>query len=422
MITPSIPQRMPGIVPVSENLILRLAGDRVDWLLLDDASGIVRLRGNGSFDEFETLIKDVNWAGETRVLLGGEDVLLTGVSIPSRQQRQIIQAVPFAIEEALASNVDDCHFALGKRGSNDQLEVAVINRAFLQSVLTRLYELDLHPAFLGVDLLMIPREEGTNILIDGQRAHLLTAENRGFTTTTRHLALAVSLLDKGSQDRLQVHLHADAREDVQLALREIEASESAQLLEHDLDCHPFEFMCRHFNTNSINLLQGEFKVEKTKAPGRNGWRAVAILAGCAFLAQVLLTLGQGIYLDTLASGYAEEVTSLYKDVFPDDRNVRDIRRRWQGHLGGSAAAGSGSFLPLFERTATVISGSDLELQNVNYNESRGDLILQITAPRSEQLVLLVETLTREGLQAEIGTISQDEESVRGSIKVFSGDR
>ena len=403
---------------MSENLTVRLHGQHADWLLLDEISGIVRLRGSGEFAEFAALIEDVNWAGETRVLIGGEDVLLTRASVPSRQQRQIVQAVPYAVEEELANNVDDCHFALGERGGNDELEVVVVNRAYMQSVLAELNATGLQPAFMGVDLLMIPQGEGTNILIDGERAHLLTAHNRGFTTTTDQLALTVSLLDESDRDHLQVHLHPDAREDVQLCLSQIQASESANLQEHELDYHPFEFICRGFNKNSINLLQGEFKVEETKSASRNGWRAAAILAGCAFFAHVLLTLGQGVYLEMRASVYADEAATLYKEVFPGDRNVRDLRRRWQGHLG-IAATDTGLFLPLFEETVAEISGSSLVLQNVNYNESRGDLILQLLAPRSEQLVLFVESLIRAGLQAEIGTISQDENSVRGSIKIKS---
>jgi len=48
------------------------------------------------------------------------------------------------------------------------------------------------------------------------------------------------------------------------------------------------------------------------------------------------------------------------------------------------------------------------------------LILQVQAPRSEQLVGFTEALTARGLNAEIGTISQEANQVKGSIKVRSG--
>ncbi|MBT5204993.1 MAG: hypothetical protein HOL98_16150, partial [Gammaproteobacteria bacterium] len=59
----------------------------------------------------------------------------------------------------------------------------------------------------------------------------------------------------------------------------------------------------------------------------------------------------------------------------------------------------------------------LEIQNINYSESRGDLVFQLVAQRSEQLMLYVERLSEQGIEAEIGTISQDDNQVRGSIRI-----
>ena len=47
----------------------------------------------------------------------------------------------------------------------------------------------------------------------------------------------------------------------------------------------------------------------------------------------------------------------------------------------------------------------------------GDLILQLTATQSDHLVQFSQTLNKVGLDADIGTISQYEDSVRGSIKI-----
>jgi hypothetical protein len=49
------------------------------------------------------------------------------------------------------------------------------------------------------------------------------------------------------------------------------------------------------------------------------------------------------------------------------------------------------------------------------------LILQVIGKRSEELVEFTQRLTREGLDAEIGTINQDSGTVRGSIKIRSGE-
>jgi general secretion pathway protein L len=406
---------------MAENLTIRLTDQKVEWLILDEVSGIVRLRGEGNFTEFADLIRDVNWQGETRILIGGERVLLTSALVPSRQQRQILQAVPYAVEEELAVDVGQCHFALGSRNSDNQLEVVVINHAWLQEILQDLDEIGLAPNFLSVDLLMIPghqTSQDTNVMIDNERVHILTAHHQGITTSAKQLALVVSLLDEEDQETLHIHVHPDEQSNVQLALSEIETAESTSVNIHELIYRPFETLCREFDSSSINLLQGDFKVKEVKSSKGSGWRAAAILAACTFITHIVFTLGQGIYMDVQASNYAEEAGALYKELFPEDRNVRDIRRRWTAHLGGGSTE-SRLFMSMFEETAASISGSNLVLQNVNYNESRGDLILQLVAASREQLVSFAESLSSGGLQAEIGNISQDEDSVRGSIKIRS---
>ena len=60
------------------------------------------------------------------------------------------------------------------------------------------------------------------------------------------------------------------------------------------------------------------------------------------------------------------------------------------------------------------------LQNINYNESRGDLIFQVFASSSESLVQYSEKLKMEGLSVEIGAISQDADFVRGSVRISHG--
>ena len=125
-----------------------------------------------------------------------------------------------------------------------------------------------------------------------------------------------------------------------------------------------------------------------------------------------------MYLDIQAQSLESDARSLYAEVHPNDRNVRDIRRRWQSHLRGGGGA-NGDFMDLFVETTKNIPGANLNLDNVNYNDSRGDLVLQLRSGQSEQLIRFVDTLNQVGLDAEIGTINQAEGSVKGTVKVKS---
>mgnify|MGYP003303069438 FL=1 len=76
-----------------------------------------------------------------------------------------------------------------------------------------------------------------------------------------------------------------------------------------------------------------------------------------------------------------------------------------------------SFMKVFPEAARHVPASDMQLISVNFNASRGDLIMQLQASRNEQFVTLARTLSQAGLQADIGTLSQDEGLVRGNIKI-----
>jgi len=62
------------------------------------------------------------------VLVPAIDCLVTQVAIPSRQKRQQLKAIPFALEEQLADDIEDMHFAIGKRKNDGQLPVVAVSK------------------------------------------------------------------------------------------------------------------------------------------------------------------------------------------------------------------------------------------------------------------------------------------------------
>ena len=135
---------------------------------------------------------------------------------------------------------------------------------------------------------------------------------------------------------------------------------------------------------------------------------------------MVLTAGQGFYLNQQATDLEQEAIALYQSVFPKDSNTRDIARRWRSRLSGSGATNQVGLGALMEVVSQRLSGSGLTLDNLNYNASRGDLVLQLSGRQSDQIMALAEGLMGAGFQAEIGTISQENAAVRGSLRIRTG--
>src|SRR5256885_16375661 len=73
------------------------------------------------------------------VLVPSTDVLLAEPEVPTKAGMKLQQVVPYALEEQLADDIDDLHFAIGKRaGDSARAPVAVVARALLDEWLAAL--------------------------------------------------------------------------------------------------------------------------------------------------------------------------------------------------------------------------------------------------------------------------------------------
>src|SRR5207244_5219205 len=80
------------------------------------------------------------------VIVPGTDVLLAEPEVPVKAGLKLQQLVPYALEEQLADNIEDLHFAIGKRASDSiRAPVAVVARALLDEWLATLRSSGIEP-------------------------------------------------------------------------------------------------------------------------------------------------------------------------------------------------------------------------------------------------------------------------------------
>lgn len=421
---------------MSENLFIRLSGSAseqqapVEWMLLDEASGVNRASGEDPLDQVATITRDMNWSGKTIVLVPGEQVLFTSASIPTRQQRKILQALPYMVEEQLAQDVEESHFAVGDRTGRGEIAVAVVDREQMRSWLDSLQRAGLTAQVMVTDSVCVPMlGEHRNILIDADRALIRSDKNLAMAVDRELLGTLLSLPEKVEEgeesEGVSFLIDPEVEESISLQLTQWQAELNCPVSKELLDYSPFETLCRNYDSAAINLLQAEFAPVESVSNSTTSWRSVASVAvGCFFL-HILLLTGKGAYLSFAADGFKQDAMALYVDVYPKDRNIRDIRRRWQAHLRSSnTAVQQKDFLTVLGEAARNMDGSRLQLDNVNFNEKRGDLILQMRGDSSDRLVEYVERLVKRGMAAEIGTITtnQGDESVQGSVRIHQVGR
>jgi len=156
----------------------------VKWIKLDEEGVPITRGAEASLEQISSFTQNAN----VIVLLPLEQMFLTSVNTRARKQKHLLKAIPFALEDELADDVDSLHFALGQRYGENDFPVAVIDKHMLDAVLGQLSEVGIYPDLLTADVFGLPfREDTWTILIENDRALVRTAKYQGFTIDIHNL-------------------------------------------------------------------------------------------------------------------------------------------------------------------------------------------------------------------------------------------
>ena len=98
------------------------------FFVVNSDKGISSITEYGSFEELNDVITVLKDFDEIIGLIPGEFVSVLEVKLPIRSRKKAMQALPFALEDQVAGNIDDLHFSLLDWKPNDISTVAIISR------------------------------------------------------------------------------------------------------------------------------------------------------------------------------------------------------------------------------------------------------------------------------------------------------
>ena len=149
------------------------------------------------------------------VLVPATDVLTTSVHSPVRGAAKLRAALPFALEEDLADDIESLHFAAGKAYASGRLPVAIVAREKMDDWLSRLSAAGITAAKIVSEIYGLASIPGTmSLLVDDDRSLYHDGADAEFVmqgVTPRELLVAVGRLDDHSRlgpfaDEVSLHL------------------------------------------------------------------------------------------------------------------------------------------------------------------------------------------------------------------------
>lgn len=398
-----------------ETLLIRLseAPDEIVEYAVVDAGG--RLLTQVQRGAPETLAAQA--AGRRTVLLvPGTDVSLFRVAVPTDNRQRMRRAVPYALEEQLADDVETLHFAVGSRGSDGRVDVAVAARERMDQWQAWCEAAGLEPATWHAETQLLPPADDAWIGLDdaaGDRLLLRGPDGSAYAIDRDSWPGFGARLEAPAQLRLLATGNGTDELPAVAGLTR-EAGAWAQ--------HPLEHLAGGLGRSElINLCQGDYSRQQQVGRLLRPWRAAAGLLAAALL---LALVGQGLKLQRLEAREAElsaRIEQLYRDTFPQAQRVVNARHQMEQQLLALRRAqgrDSLDFLGLLARSGEVFRAAEgVQLQGVSYRD--GQLDVQLTARDLQSLDRLKQQLAAGGrLQVEIQSATAGgERRVEGRLRI-----
>jgi general secretion pathway protein L len=361
------------------------------------------------------------------VLVPGADVLLTEAEVPAKATAKALQVVPFALEEQLAEDIEELHFAVGKRaGDSTRLPVAVVSRTLMESWLSMLRAAGLAPESMYADSELIPANPGQSVaLLESDVAIVRPAGGAPVTMPIDALSEALMLArppegevkaEAGGGHGLILYTgpaewHQHSRE-VE-ALRDKFDGIKVQLLTSG----PLGLFAQQLvSTRAINLLQGIYAPTTSASTAWKSWRVAAmLLAGLVGLH----IAGRGLELMTLKRAERTldaSIEETFRTAMPSEQNAIDARRRMEQRLLSAQGGGGGGLLDALDALAQAQgSAPGTVVQALSYRE--GALDLKLAAPSADSLDRISQTLRAGGWQADLTSGNTTGTGYEGRIQI-----
>lgn len=396
-----------------EQLLVRLGANHTDpisWLVYSRTED--EIIASGELPNAEALSSLTERAGQRSViaLAPSSEILLKWVELPPKAGRKIISAIPFMLEDELATDISQQFFAIGpKRG--DEQAVAVVSHEKMELWQSWLSEAGLFCDTIIPDVLAVPvTENGWSVLTLGEQ--LLVRQDTFKGVQGEATWLLPTLVHFTAQQESPITITNYAGIDLS-SLPNIEEAQAPLEL-------PMQVLAKEAMQSGFNLCQGDYKVKRKRSGVLSQWRVAAVLAVLA-LCTSLIDKGFSLYqLKAQNQALSSEISTAVKAGFPNIGTYRNVRLKLQSELAKlEQGGGSASMLIMLDQLAPAFSATDVKPQTLRFDATRTEIRIQAQGKNFEALEQFKRTAENAGFVVEQGAINNRDNGVVGTVSVRS---
>lgn len=398
--------------------------DHASWALCNDNGELTSKISTGPLSELQASTSN----HISIVLLNSQCLHINELQLPTQNMQKTLKAVPFAIEEYIADDIENFHFVAAKSKSANKsantTSVVGIDKTTLQSIIDRFQQANIYIEKIIPDALCLAANETQWALLNfNDQSYLQTSSLNGITVP--HDVLSFILESKLNDD-------ASKKPEKILFFTESEnttAFDTVNFDETDIErinitynAHPLVIFCGNYKQAlALNLLQHDFKPKSKSAGYWKHWRLAITLAASWLLLHLGITAFQYNQLKEENIVTKTKLEKIYKSAFPKSRKINNPRRQMEQKLkalknaSGNATTG---LLYMLEETFGGLTQEtrDITFKAFTFRNNRLDIGLE------SKNLQAIETLnkklnTSKTIKSEISSSSSEKNIVKGNLRI-----
>ncbi len=339
------------------------------------------------------------------VLVPASDCAFHRVALPTGARRRPQQALGFLLEEQLATEVEESHFALLHQHKTD-CAVAVVGREKMRAWQAWCESLGLSVLALTPDVLALPHSPtGWSAVRCGEQ-WLFRCDTWG------GMAVETVWLDQlltHWQDLAPIACYSPPP-DIAAPWQPLPAQDLLQLAAANPDAR------------RICLRQGDFAAKRRRQPTPRRWRPVIVAALALLLLWSSNCLHDHLMLGQQADAAVQASRDFYRQWFKTEKNVVNPRRQMQQHLRQMKNAGARPALisRLGALQQIIDDTPGIRLRTLSFDAARNALQLEISAVSSQALEQFSQR-ARARFRVQTGEMKPRADGIEGRLTLEGND-
>ena len=381
-----------------QQLYIHLHNDSASWAVCEASGSLPAEVGRGPLEKI--VLPDGEY--ETVVFVPGIDVVLTHTQLPAQRRAQLVQAVPFALEDQLIDDVETLHVALGTQDVSGTVNAAVVAQDTMQQWLQQMKAIGVEPDAVIPDVLALERVNGnwSALHMQGDIYCLRSGDESGFVCDASSLAVMAAR-------------HAEDLNQLPDAIDLVECDDASPAMQMGLDVPINKMPCNgdalvsliagYHTAQTIDLRQGEFKGATRLLRGKKRWLPAAVMLVLWFVLELGATVYDVQQLKAAGEEYQQKITTLFTQTFPNVKRVVDVQKQTVLELKAlreNAQEGGTGYIEIMAKLAPALGGNnDVEIQKLSYRNEV--LELEVVVPDLQGLENMKQAILKvKGVELE----------------------